>query len=72
MVAYYYDWRGDLSSDGEGGLVQLCAACALAHGDGVSLAQRGDPESECEECDAANDPARKAHLDELFAGKGGR
>lgn len=41
MVAYYYDWSGELSSDGE-----------------------------IEGCSCANDLARKAHLDGLFAGKG--
>lgn len=71
MVSYYYDWRGKLSADGEGGLVQLCGRCAAAQGDGVTLAQRGDPESECEGCEAANDPERAAaQLDELV--KGGR
>lgn len=68
MVSYYYDWAGEQSTDGAGGLVQLCGRCAAAQGDRVTLAQRGDPESECEACEAANDPARAAHLDELVKG----
>jgi hypothetical protein len=71
MVTYFYDWSGKLNEDGiSGGLVQLCGVCAAALGDEVQKAQRGDEESECEICGAANDAARAAQLDALMM-KGG-
>ena len=71
-VHFFYDWSGELSTDGEGGLVQLCDHCAWKQGDAVHKAQRGDLESECELCDASNDPARSARLDAVIARLSGR
>lgn len=57
-----YHYSDELSSDPEGNLVALCRACATKHG--APYAAPGDSESECEVCDAANDPARSQALDE--------
>lgn len=56
-VNFYYDWTGDLSSDPEGNLVQLCRDCLksyLADEHDLQPAQSGDYDSECEYCDARN------------------
>lgn len=53
-VNYYYS--DELTSDTEGNLVQLCYGCAAANPDNIEWAQRGDEDSECEECDATNNP----------------
>jgi hypothetical protein len=67
MVHYFYDWSGELSDDGEGGLVTLCGRCAAEQGENVQKAQRGDDESCCALCDAANDPEYRRHIDALIA-----
>lgn len=55
-VNYFYS--DTLTNDTEGNLVQLCRACAQQNKALAAWASRGDTESECELCDAANDPAR--------------
>lgn len=59
-VAYYYDLSGELSSDHEGNLVQLCERCRQRHADDVQLAQAGDDESSCELCDESDDELEPA------------
>lgn len=54
-VNYYYDWTGRLTNDDEGNLVQLCKAHAEQHESEVGWASRGDPDGECELCEAAGD-----------------
>lgn len=63
-VNYYYS--DELTNDAEGNLVQLCGNCAKANRTIVQFASRGDEESECELCDAANDADRKQHLDSVM------
>lgn len=46
---FYYDDSGELSSDPEGNLVQLCDGCALAHEDVIEWA--GDGAEGCELCE---------------------
>lgn len=69
LVNFYYSVRvladGDYTGDDE--LLQLCRPCARKHAADVQWASRGDEESECEFCGAANDLERKAHLDAIFA-----
>lgn len=57
MVAFYYDWTDDkhLSSDDEGNLVVLCAACARQHEADIDLAQSGDGNDTCELCGGSDD-----------------
>lgn len=55
MVLYYYDWEGELSSDGENGLVELCDRCASELGDAVGFASDGtEPGSLCQRCEGGN------------------
>jgi len=60
---YYSD---ELTSDDEGNLVMLCREHAAKNRAIIQWASRGDEESECELCDASNDPARSTELDILF------
>jgi hypothetical protein len=63
-VNYYYSTAVEQTEDD---LLHLCRECAAKHADRVQWASRGDEESECEFCDATNDPERTAHLNALFA-----
>lgn len=65
-VNLYYDWTGELSDDGEGGLVALCRPCAKAQGEQVQLAARGHDEAECALCPATNDPDYTHHVNSLM------
>lgn len=71
LVDYYYSTRvlanGGYEDVGEDGLLTLCGACAKKHAADVQWASRGDVESECEFCNASNDPARSAELNRIFA-----
>jgi hypothetical protein len=65
LVNYYYS--DALTSDTEGNLVQLCRDCAATHRADVQWAARGDEESLCELCEAANDRTRRTYLAGLTA-----
>ena len=70
LVNFYYSIRV-LESIGykedDDSLLTLCRACADKHAGDVKWAQRGNDDSECEFCDATNNPARTAELDRIFA-----
>ena len=66
LVNFYYDDSGDLTSDTEGNLVQLCRSCARLHADAVQWASRGHDQSECELCGASNDPHWTEQVDRLM------
>jgi len=64
-VNYYYNLLVD--GESEDGLLSICRSCARERAADVQWASRGDEESECGFCDAANDPQRKVELDALVA-----
>lgn len=59
-VNFYYSVRvladGGYGDVGEDGLLTLCRDCAKKHRAAVQWASRGDAQSECEFCNASNDP----------------
>lgn len=72
QVNYYYSERQAADIGVEDGALHLCRACATKHADQVQWLSKGDDQSECEFCDASNDPAYSRELDALFAKVNGR
>ena len=67
LVNFYYDDSGELTSDDEGCLVQLCGSCAKLHSDKVRKASRGHDQSTCELCGASNDPDWTESVNRMIA-----
>ena len=70
LVNYYYSLNAPDATDSD--LLHLCRTCAAKHAAQVQWASRGDDQSECEFCDATNDPAHSAELDAEYARVTGR
>lgn len=52
--------------------LQLCTICATEYRSQVRFVQQGNSECACEFCEAANDPAYKARLDQEYEAFHGR